>query len=88
MRWVHEGRLIHPRSLGSLGCAMGLVGFIRGGWVHSGVPWGSLGSFFSFGSLGSALGALGSCWSLGSSEVVGFTCVRYVGRCVHPGSFG
>ena len=36
-RWVYSG------SLGSLGCAMGVVGFSRGRWVRSGAPWGSFG---------------------------------------------
>ena len=71
-------RSVHPGSLWftsvRLGCLFGssrvvrftlvrVVGFIRGRWVHSGSPWGSL----------------------GSSWVVGFTRVRYLGRWVHPG---
>ena len=50
-RWVHWGtpwgRRVHPGQLGSLGCALGVVGFIRGRsvcalgvirgrWVHRG----------------------------------------------------
>ena len=38
------GRWVHPGSLGSLRCALIIVGFIRGRLVHSGSPWGSLGS--------------------------------------------
>ena len=33
--WVHHG------SLGTLAYALGVVGFIRGRWVHSRAPWGS-----------------------------------------------
>ena len=33
---------VHPRALGSLGCALGVVGFIRGRWVHFGAPRWSL----------------------------------------------
>ena len=32
-------------ALNSFGCTLGVIGFIRGRWVHSGVPWGSSGSF-------------------------------------------
>ena len=32
------------RSLCSLGFALGVVGFIRGRWVYSDSPWGSLGT--------------------------------------------
>ena len=35
---------VHPETLSSFGCALGVIGFIRGGWVHSGKPWESLGS--------------------------------------------
>ena len=35
------GRRVHPGSLGSLGRALGVVGFIRGNWVNWGAPWGS-----------------------------------------------
>ena len=37
-------RRVHPGLLGSLGCALGIVWFIRGRWVHWGAPWGSLDS--------------------------------------------
>ena len=36
------GRLVHQCSLG---CDMGVVGFIRVRRVHWGAPWGSLGSY-------------------------------------------
>ena len=32
-------------SLSSFWCNLGVVGFVRGRWVHSGVSWESLGSF-------------------------------------------
>ena len=38
------GRWVHPESFNSLGYALGVVRFIWGIWVHSGSPWGSLGS--------------------------------------------
>ena len=37
--WVNSG------LLGSFGCALGVVGFIRGRWVRSGTTWWSFGSF-------------------------------------------
>ena len=61
------GLRYHSGSLGSLGYALGVVGFVRGRWVHFhwGAPWGSCGSF----------GFIGA-WSLGKMgyalEVVGF----------------
>ena len=64
------GRWVHPGSLGSVGFALGVVGFIRGRWIPSGSPWGSFGS-------------LGGRWV----QVVGFTWLLSVGRCVHPWSF-
>ena len=39
-----EGRWVHLGSLGSHGCAFGVDGSIRNRCVHSGDPWGSLGS--------------------------------------------
>ena len=73
-RWVHAG------SLSSLGCALWIVGFIRGRcvhlfgdrWVHS----------WSLGSHMCALGALGSC------GVVRCTGVPHAGRGVHSGVHG
>ena len=61
------GRLGHSGSFGSQRCTLGVFGFIRVRLVHSGAPW----------------GALGSCGSLGSSEVVGFTRVRHGGGWVN-----
>ena len=43
-RHCTAGRSVHPWSLNSLTFSLGVVGFIRGRWVHSGSPWGSLGS--------------------------------------------
>ena len=40
---VHPGDgLVHPGSLGSLANALGVFGVMRGHWVHSRVPWGSI----------------------------------------------
>ena len=39
-----EGRRVQPVSLGSLGLALGAVGFIWGRWVHWCAPWGQSGS--------------------------------------------
>ena len=38
------GDCVHPGPLGSLGLALGVVGFMRGCWVHSRSPLRSLGS--------------------------------------------
>ena len=38
------GGRVYTVSLGSLARALGIVGFIRSLWVHSGAPWGSIGS--------------------------------------------
>ena len=35
------GCRVHPVSLGSLGCALGVLRFIRGCWFHCGTPCGS-----------------------------------------------
>ena len=40
----HRDRWVQPGSLGSLGCALAVVGFIGGRLVHSGGPRGSLGA--------------------------------------------
>ena len=38
---VHRGgHQVYPGSLDSLGCALGVVGFIRGCGVHCDAPWG------------------------------------------------
>ena len=83
-------RWVHPGSLGSLRCTLGVAGFIRFRSVHSGVPSvvgftlvhkeGLLAFLGSLGSLGCALG------SLGSSGFVAFTRVRSGGRWVHLGA--
>ena len=39
-----SARRVHSGWLGSLGCALGVVGFIRGCRVHWVAPWGSSGS--------------------------------------------
>ena len=52
------GRRVRSRSMGSLRCALGVVEFIRGGWVHWGAPWRSLNSFGE--RLGGSQGSLGS----------------------------
>ena len=49
-------RLVHSGSLGSLGCALGVVGFFLGRWIHSSVTWESLGSL---GVVGCVLGVVG-----------------------------
>ena len=87
-RWVRSRcHWVHAPSLGSLGFALRVVGFIRDRWVHSDSPFGSLGSseFVGFTrvcpmcrcvhptSLGSLSLALG---------VVGFIWCRWV----HSGS--
>ena len=71
---VRSGDLwVHPVPLSSLVYALGVIGFIRGRWVHSVSPWGSLGSSgvvrftrvrpgcrcVHLGSLGSLMFALG-----------------------------
>ena len=93
-RW----RWVHPGSLGSRGCALSVVRFIRGRWVHSVVPWWSLGSsgviwFTQVTLYWVSLGSSGVPWgSLRSSGIVGFTavcpgCSGFIrGRWVHLGS--
>ena len=74
---------VHSGWLGSGGCALGVVGFMRDRWVHDGASWGSSGSF------GCSLGHSGVPWGWsGSLVVVGFTRLRPVGRRVHSGSLG
>ena len=43
-RWVHSDSFRRARRVDVLR-ALGVVGFIRDRWVHSGAPWGWLGSF-------------------------------------------
>ena len=52
------GRRVHPGSLGSLGCALGVVGFIRGTLVHSDARWWSFGSYDVAGFIGLCPGRL------------------------------
>ena len=97
-RVCHGGRSVHPWSLGSLGSALMVVLFIRVRWVHSGSPWGSLGSSGfprvhlgrrCVGFIRGRLVHTGSCWgSLGSSGVVAFIRVCAWGRWVNPRSLG
>ena len=76
-RWVRSG------SLDSLGCALGVVGFDQGRWVHWGAPWGSYGSFGFIGVHHVArrvrLWSLGSLWC--AMGLIGFTGFIWV----HPG---
>ena len=55
-----RGRRVLSRSMGSLGSALGVVGFVSGRWVHWGEPWGVRSGGLrvrsgSMGSLGYAL---------------------------------
>ena len=43
---------VHPGSMGSFWCALGIVEFIRGRWVACGAYWGSLGSSGAAGFIG------------------------------------
>ena len=80
--WGHS---VHPESLGSLGLALRVVGFIRGRWIYSGSRWGSLDSSVVDGFTRVCAGVVGfirvhfvSRWgSLGKSGVVLFTRVRF-----------
>ena len=74
------GSRVHP---GTLGCALGVVGFIQCRWVHWGTSWGSSGSSgFCWLHWGAHLG------SSGSSGVAVLIGVRPGGRRVRPGSLG
>ena len=81
------GRRVLPGSLRSLGCALGVFGFIQGHWVP---PWVSSGSSGVAGFIvvhsGRRLGV--PCGTLGSSKVAGFTGVHPGCRRVHPGLLG
>ena len=84
-----RGPRVHLRSLGSRGCALEVVWFIRGRWIHSGELRGSSGSFgvVRF-NLGHALVVAGfirdPTW--GSFGVLGFTRVRPRYFRVHSGT--
>ena len=91
------GCCVHP---GSFAYAMGVVWVIRGCWVHTRFPWGSLGLLARYlvvvlfpcvchgGRLVHPvwLGSLSRV--LGFVGVVGCTRARPVGLCVRPGSLG
>ena len=66
--------------MGSRGCTLGVVGFIRGRWVQAGALWGSFGVFWVH------CGA--PCRSTGSLWVDVFTRVRSGLHRVHSGSLG
>ena len=73
------GRRDHPDTLGSLGCVLGVIGFILGSWVHWSASWESSGSSGTVGLIGVRLGVrrvnLGS---LGCAlGVVGFVQGRW-----------
>ena len=79
------GSRVRSRSLGSFGCVLGIIGFIRCRWVHSGAP------FRLSGSLGCSLGVVmiirghsgAPCGSLSSLGVVGFVPMRLGDHWVH-----
>ena len=77
------GRWVHPASLGSLGFALGVVGFIQCRWVHSGLLCGPLNS-------SGVVGFNRFCnWGRfvypGSLDSLGFALVVI---CFFPGSLG
>ena len=73
-QWVHSG------SLGSLGCAQVVLGFIRGHRVPAGAPWKlSAGSLDSHGCAAGVVGVIQGRW---------VDAVRPEGRGVHSGSLG
>ena len=86
-------RPVHAGSLSSLVCALGVIRFIRGCWVHRGAPWGSLGlsrvAVLYRVHPGDRRDHPGSLGSLGlSSSTSGFIWVRPRGRRVSLGSLG
>ena len=105
-RWVRTGaRWVHPESLGSLervgslGFALGFIGFNPGRCVHSGFAWASLGSsrvagFTRVRSRGrwvhpGLLGSLGfALVVVGFIRVFVFSRIPPGGRLVHPGCLG
>ena len=74
VRFTLRGGRVHPVSFGSLGFALGVVGFIRSRWVQSGSP---LWSWGPFAVVGFTVVRTGGRWVhpgwLGSSGVDGFT---------------
>ena len=81
------GRWVHPGSIGSVGFALGVVGFIRGLWVQSVAHWLSLGSS---GVVGFTRVRTGCHWvptvSLGSLGFALSVVVFIRGHWVHLGS--
>ena len=73
--------------LGSFEFALGVVGFIRGCWVHSGAPFVNPGWLVSFGC---ALGSLCISGVVGVRPcvIIRFSCMLRGGHWVHPGSLG
>ena len=97
------GRRVHPMSLGSLGSALGVVGFIRGRWVYCGALRASsrcdlevycssaIAGFIVVHPGGRSVRWVAWCayWGLlGTSGVTGFMGVRPWGRLVHQGLLG
>ena len=88
----HGGHWVHQGSLGSLARAQGVVGFIRGRWVHSGGRWFnpvSLGSLTrALGVVGFIVGSLGSlACSLRVDGVIGGRWVHLSAHLESMGSF-
>ena len=79
---------VHSWSFGSLGSALGDVGFIRSRWVHSDAPWEMLGSSGVVGfTRERPVGRWVHAGSLGSSGVAlvyALGVVRYIRCWVHP----
>ena len=71
------GPRVHPVSLGSLGCALGVGGLIGGRWVHLGAPWCSSGSSGVAGFTGVGPGCC-RIYPGCAQGVVGFTWCRWV----------
>ena len=96
------GRWVYPGSLGSLACALAVVGFVRDRLVHSGASLGSSGFLWFIrerpGSvafirvvgfiLGRWVHSVAPWGSFGSSGVVRITQLRPGYRWIHMGSFG
>ena len=90
-----EVRRVRSGSMGSLGCAMwdvgigsvGVVGLVRGHWVHLGLPWGTSGSLGLSGIIGLCLGVHRVCSGSMSSLGCALGVVVFVGgRWVHLGA--
>ena len=83
-------RRFHPGLLGSLGCALGIVRFIRGRWVHRGAPWWSSGSsgVAEFIGVDGFIGVLSWVRQVPPGSCTGFIRVRPVGRRFLPALIG